>query len=92
MSYTCGVHDDPGRGGGGTHLGKARVVPRCPGVFSGRSRGDRHLGPVGRMALPEVAARQGKKKKCPFFNDFLVFFWLIFAFLLVILPGLVRFF
>ena len=32
----------------------ARVVPRCPGVFPGRSRGGRHLGPVGRVALPGV--------------------------------------
>ena len=35
----------PRGGGGWVHLGKARVVPRCPGVSPGRSRGGRHLGP-----------------------------------------------
>ena len=71
----------------GALLGKARVVPRCPGVSPGRSRGGRHLGPVGRVALPrgapvtpgrrQAALSRGvrpKRKKMSVFNDFLVFF------------------
>ena len=55
----------------------------------GRSRGGRHLRPVGRVELPEVAAR--KRKKNPFLMA-VGLLGLIFACLLVILPGLVRVF
>ena len=45
----CGAQR-PQPGGVGAHLGKARVVPRCPGVSPGRSRGGRHLGPEAKTA------------------------------------------
>ena len=62
----CVTHNDPRQGGGdGAHLGKRRVVPGCPGVCPGCSRGGGHLGPVGRVALPRVCrSPRGVARRC----------------------------